>query len=407
MNELKKFLNDGYTPFHVCENAARLLDAASFKRVDKVPPRLNAGDKFYIAEGGALTAFNVGGGDGFMIVASHTDSPALKIKSGILPGGRPNCEVYGGALRYSFFDTPLKICGQVYTKTANGIAAKTVVSDYFVTVPSLAIHLNRNANDGFSPSAQNDLSPLLGENAENFISELVGGEVVDYDLCACPASPAYESGINREYLCSPRIDNLTSVYCSLVAVASTAPKVTNVCVLFDGEETGSRVRRGAASVFFPELLKEVYTACGGKNFFNAIDSSLMLSADNAHATHPAHTEKSDPVNKVTMNGGIVIKHNPNYATDGLTSATAKLIFEKAGAKTQDFYSNSDSPCGSTLGLISAANTDIRACDIGIAQLAMHSATETCGKDDIVTMTAGLKSFYSSSVSFGKHGVKIN
>ncbi len=405
-NELKKFLANGYTPYQSTALAAQMLEKSGFTKTD-VFSSLENGDKLYKSEDGALIAVSVGSPTGFMIVGSHTDSPALKLKRGLLSGGRLNVEVYGGAINYTLFDTPLKICGRIYVDDGKKIAAKNVVSDYRVTIPSLAVHLNRGVNGGFAPSAQNDLAPLIGEHPD-FLEKLAGKDKpVDYDLYACPDVDPYECGADGEYLCSPRIDNLVSVFSSVKAIAAAKPVGINICVCFDGEETGSRIRRGAAAAFFPKLLEEIFFAAGGKNFAQALRNSFMLSADNAHATHPAHPEKSDPVNKVELGGGIVIKHHPNYATDGLGAATAKKIFSDAGVPYQDFYSNSDAPCGSTIGLITAAASDIRTCDIGVPQLAMHSAVETCKASDIDAMTKGLTAFFSSSVRFYGDGAKIS
>lgn len=404
--DLKRLLSCGYTPYQSCEEAARFLKHGGFKRVSRRDIK-SAGDKYFLIEDGCLVAVSAGkSADSLLIVGSHTDSPALKLKSGLLGGERLNCEVYGGALNYTYFDIPLKICGRVFVETADGIAEKNVVSNFRVTVPSLAIHQNRGVNTSFAPTVQGDMAPLIGAHPD-FLTLLAGDEkVAGYDLYACPDIEPYESGAGNEYLCSPRIDNLTSVYCSLNALMSAKPKGINICVCFNGEEVGSRVQRGAGGSFFPALLKEIHAAAGGKDFASALHNSFMLSADNAHAAHPAHLEKSDPVERVKLGGGIVVKHHTNYATNGLSEAVAKKIFAGAGVPVQDFYSQSDLGCGSTIGVIAQAATDIRTCDIGIAQLAMHSAVETCAASDIETMTKGLSAFFSSSVVFEENSVKI-
>ena len=404
-NDLKKLLQRGYTPYQSCEEGAALLESSGFKRVTR--SSLPSGkSKYFLIEDGCLTAVNASTADSLMIVGSHTDSPALRLKSGLIGGERLNCEVYGGAINYTFFDTPLKICGRVLVETRDGVRAKSVVSDYRVTVPSLAVHQNRGVNGGFAPTVQGDMTPLIGAHPD-FIERLSDGEkVIGYDLYACPDVEPYESGLSGEYLCSPRIDNLTSVYASLKALTLAKPKGIAVCVCFNGEEVGSKVRRGAAASFFPSLLSDIYLRAGGKNFKDVLDCSLMLSADNAHAAHPSHPEKSDPVAKVVLGGGVVVKHHTNYATDGLTEAVAKKLFAAANVPVQDFYSQSDLPCGSTIGLMAAAATDIRTCDIGIAQLAMHSACETCALSDIDAMTAACTAFFSSEVQFSDGGATI-
>ena len=309
-------------------------------------------------------------------------------------------------INYTYFDIPLKVCGRLFVETTDGIAEKNVVSNFRVTIPSLAIHQNRGVNTNFAPTVQGDMAPLIGEHPD-FLTMLAGKQkVAGYDLFACPDVEPYESGAENEYLCSPRIDNLTSVYCSLSALMSAEPKGIDVCVCFNGEETGSRVHRGATGSFFPALLMEIHTAAGGKDFAAALRNSFMLSADNAHAAHPSHLEKSDPVERVELGGGIVVKHHANYATDGLSEAVTKRIFAGAGIPVQNFYSQSDLGCGSTIGIMARAATDIRTCDIGIAQLAMHSAVETCALSDIETMTKGLSAFFSSSIVFENGTVRI-
>ena len=404
--ELKRFLAKGYTPYQSTVLASAILEKNGFKRTETFSST-KGGDKRFKVEDGAIIAVSVGSPTGFMIVGSHTDSPALKLKRGLLSGGRLNAEAYGGAINYTFFDIPLKICGRLYVEDGSGVKAKDVVSDYRVSIPSLAVHMNRDVNGGFAPSVQTDLAPLIGD-CFDFAEKLAGTDkLVDYDLYACPDIEPYDSGADGKYFCSPRIDNLVSVYSSIKAIVTAKPVGINVCVCFDGEETGSRIRRGAAASFFPKLLEEIFYGAGGKDFAAALENSFMLSADNAHATHPAHPEKSDPANKVELGGGIVIKHHPNYATDGLSAATAKKIFGAAGVSYQDFYSNSDVKCGSTIGLMAAAATDIRTCDIGVPQLSMHSSVETATISDIESMIKGLTASYSSSVSFRPSGVKIS
>ncbi len=407
--ELKNFLQYGYTPFQVCDLGEKFLTAHGFEKTAlHALPKLKKGGKYFLTDSGTLVAFTVNKPDGFAIAAAHTDSPALKIKGGKVGGANParlNCEVYGGAIDYTFFDRPLKICGRVYFDDGEKITAENVVSPFCVTIPSLAIHLQRDVNGCFAPSVQNDLSPVLGD-AETSLSAFGDRKILDFDLYACPATEPYESGANGEYICSPRIDNLTSVYSALAALTSAESAGIGVAVCFNSEETGSRTRTAAASAFLPTVLEKVFYAAGGENYAACIENSFMLSADNAHALHPAHPEKSDPLNRVELGGGIVIKRHSNYATDALTAAVAKKIFAKANLPVQEFYSHSDQPCGGTIGLISAANTLIRTCDIGIGQLAMHSASETCRASDVEIMTKGLTAALSMAVKFSDGGAQV-
>lgn len=405
MNEdLKKFLASCYTPFHTVKTAAELLHANGFVKVEKHRlPRLEKGGRYYVAEGGTIAAFTVEKPIGFMAALSHTDSPVLKIKGEKTLCGdlcRLNCENYGSGLNYSFFDIPLKICGRAYYADQGKITCRDVVSDCYTVIPSLAIHHNKTVNDGFSPSMQTDLTPLLGADVKSVTAVIEGGgAVIDFDLYACPAVTPFESGVHGEFLSSPRIDNLTSVYASLNALIKAKPRGINLCVCFNSEEIGSRTLDGADSVFLPDLLKEIYIAAGGKNYGECLNNSFMLSLDNAHAAHPAHPEKSDPVNKVVLGGGIVIKRHSHYATTALSAAAARQIFQAADVPVQQYYNHSDMPCGATLGLISACNLGITTCDIGIAQLAMHSAVETCAAKDVSLLQTGMERFFQSSITF--------
>lgn len=409
--ELKEFLEKGYTPFQSAALCERILKADGFIKVcAHALPKLESGGKYYLSESGTLAAFTVNSPDGFMIATSHTDSPVLKVKGGKPLEGHParlNCEAYGGAVNYSFFDIPLKICGRIYCGKGGRISPVDVVSPYCVNIPSLAVHHNREVNNGFAPSRQFDLAPILGGGAESFTEALAGREdVLDFDLYACPAVTPFESGINGEFLCSPRIDNLISVFAAIKALTAARPKGINMCVCFHDEETGSGTRLGAGAVFLPRLLEDVYRAAGGKNYGGALNDSFIMSVDNAHALHPAHPEKSDPVNRAYMNGGIVLKRHINYSTDALTASAARQFFLSAAVPVQEYYNHSDLPCGSTLGLIAAARLGIRACDIGIAQLAMHSAIETCGSHDPEYLIKGLTSFFSSGIKFNGDGAQI-
>lgn len=403
MEKLKTFLNSSYTPYQTCENSKNILAEHGFKQVEFGRlGKLEVGGKYFLSDGGTFAAFTVGKGDGVMIAAAHTDSPMLKIKGRNTLSGNParlDCEVYGGAINYSFMDIPLKICGRVCTCESDTVTAHNVVSSFRVTAPSLAIHVQRDVNSSFSPSVQTDLTPFLGSQSDLLASLGFGKNAADFDLYACPAAEPYDSGANSEYLCSPRIDNLTSVFCALQAVCAAKPKGINICICFNSEETGSRTRTAAGSAYCTNLIKEIYAAAGKGNFEKATDKTLLLSVDNAHAVHPAHPEKSDPVTKAELGGGITVKHHVNYATDALSSSAVKKIFADSGVKVQDFYSNSDLPCGSTIGLIAAQSLNVRACDIGIAQLAMHSASEMCSYRDIEAMTKGLTAFFGKRITF--------
>jgi aspartyl aminopeptidase len=327
-----------------------------------------------------------------------------------------NVETYGGGVWYSFFDRPLKIAGQV-VKSENGrVYAETVESPFHVTIPSVAVHQNRSVNEGFSVNAQVDLLPLcaLSQNfSETELLEKIAGEgeVISHDLFLVNADMPYSFGVNDEFLASPRIDNLTSVCATLEALFAKADSC-GVCVgaFFDHEEIGSRTTQGAAGDFLENTLKRIAYALrfDESEYYKALASSFLLSVDNAHAKHPNHGEKSDPTNSTLLGNGVVIKAHANgaYLTDGLSSAVMKSVFEKAGVKYQTFYNRSDMRSGSTLGVIALTRLGANGVDIGLAQLAMHSACECFAKDDYEEMVNGLTAFYSSTIVAEDDGFTI-
>ena len=359
----------------------------------------------------AIIAFKIGdlSNYAFMIAGSHTDSPCFRVKGNILQdspeGKRFNIEKYGGMLMYSFLDIPLKLAGRVFVKTENGVHEQIVESKRLFNIPSLCIHHNPTANDGIALSVQNDMAPLIGDgnNVYSFVSH---GEVVDGDLFVAPAVTPYVSG---NLLCSPRIDNLTSVYASLNALANCEPKGVALACCFDNEEIGSNTKQGAASALLTDVLHMINRGIGKNDadFDSACKNGFVLSIDNGHAVHPAHPEKSDPTNRVYLNGGVVIKHHTNYSTDGLSSAVVKTILDKAGVEHQDYYNHSDIRCGGTIGLVASTNLEMNACDIGLAQLAMHSAIETVGKDDIDKMQKCVLAFFNTSLHADNGNINID
>ena len=379
------------------------------------------GKYFVERNGSSLVAFTVGALDdfSFKIVASHTDSPALKLKENAvsLTGAyaKLNAETYGGGIWYSFFDRPLKIAGRVVVNEGGILKSENVASEYFVTVPSLAVHMNRGVNEGFSVNAHTDLQPLfaLSENGEtpDFLSGITEKEVVSYDLYLVNADMPYVFGRNGEFLASPRIDNLTSVCSSLEALTAHGES-GGVCVAacLDNEEVGSQTLQGAGGDFLENVLRRIAYALkfDDNEYYKALAASFLISLDNAHAMHPNHPEKCDPTNKTTMGGGVVVKSHANkaYTTDALSSAVIKTIFKKAGVKYQTFFNGSDMRSGGTLGAISLSHAGILSADLGLAQLAMHSASECFAKADYEELLNGLTAYYSSNILFGENGVEI-
>lgn len=411
---IRRFLDQSYTAYHAVKNAKEYLEENGFVRVyGGEMGKLVSGGKYYLIKNdSALIAFVVGSLENyaFNIAESHTDSPCLKIKGNKLldsaEGKKLNVERYGGLILHSMLDIPLKIAGRVMCSDGNGVKTKLVESDFFVNIPSVAIHHNPEVNDKLSLNVQIDMCPLVGECED--VYSLFGEKIIDGDLYVVPAVKGYLSGKNSEFLVSPRIDNLTSVYASIVSLAHCNPKGVAVSALFDNEEIGSLTKQGAQSAWLTETLREINFSLGygEEDFVKAKNNGFILSIDNGHAVHQAHPEKSDVSEKVYLNKGIVIKHHVNYSTDGLSSAVFKAILEQSGVEYQDYYNRSDLRCGSTLGLMSSAALQMNACDIGLAQLAMHSAVETVGYSDIEKMEKAVKAFYDASITEKDGNVKI-
>lgn len=397
-------MDTSYTAYHTTANVCKILDDNGFvKLVAGQSWKLNQNGKYYVTRNdSSVIAFRIGQNKVFNICESHTDSPSFKVKGNCIVESvglkRLNTENYGKGLLYSYFDRPLKVAGRLVEKTEKGVQTKIVASDYNVVIPSLAIHLNPTVNDGFDIDTQSDTLPLLGQNCDDLYKTLTDGEVLDADLFVVPATSSFVAGQREEFLCSARIDNLTSVFTSVTALCNCVPQDIAVVACLDNEEIGSTTRQGAPS-FIDSVLGGITTALDmdyTQNCF-ARENGFVLSVDNGHATHPAHTEKSDPQYQPKLNGGIIIKHYVNYSTDGLTSAIVKRICDNVGAKHQDLYNRSDGRGGSTLGLVTARQLGMRACDIGIPQLAMHSACETCGLSDIDEMSKCLTAFLSAQL----------
>lgn len=398
---INQFLDTSYTAFHTVANAEAMLAEHGFTKLTLGKDfAIKRGGRYYVTRNDSgIIAFVAGQNNVFNIVESHTDSPSFKVKGNSVTEGngvvRVNTEKYGGGLLYTYFDRPMKIAGRLLCRTENGLQTKLAASDYNVVIPSLCIHHNRNANDGFAVNAQVDTLPLLGLTGSDIYSTLTDKKVIDGDLFVAPVTPAFAAGTHNELLCSPRIDNLTSVYSGLSALIAAEPHDIAVCACLDNEEIGSGTRQGSPN-WLEQVLCAICDALGltETQAFAARENGFVLSADNGHAVHPAHPEKSDPYTKAYMGKGVMIKHHVNYSTDGLSSALFKHIASLADVPVQDYYNNSAVSCGSTLGLVTSRTLGMKACDIGLAQLAMHSACETVALCDVEHMKAALLTFFN-------------
>ena len=402
------------TPYHAVREAETELKSNGFIELKETEKwRLAKGGKYYvIRDGSALVAFRIGENYSFTIVASHTDSPCFKLKLNAENASagcvKLDVEKYGGGLLYTWLDAPLKIAGRIISEKEGRITSRIAEFEENFVIPSVAIHFNRNANDGIKFNPQVDMQALaaLGSVAGDIVkraeNEEKYGKTLDYDLFLTAAQKPFPFGFNNEFVCSPRVDNLTSVFASVSGIINCAPECFPVIFLADNEEVGSRTKQGAGSTFLKDVLYRINSVLGktDEDFRISLGNSFLVSCDNAHAVHPNHPELSDPDNKTLLGGGVVIKHhaNQNYTTDAFSSAAFKYVLDRAGVKRQDFFMRSDLPSGGTLGAISSSQVSVRSVDIGMPQLAMHSYAETFAAADYLETEKGLTAFLSSDFS---------
>ena len=403
--KLFDFIKSSPSPYHTVKTVAEMLEAAGFKRIyegDGAP--LECGTGYYvIRDGSSIIAFRKREG-GYMISAAHSDSPSFKAKFITQSGAyfRLNTERYGGMILYSWLDRPLSVAGRVILRTERGIKEATVDLDAdMFTIPSLAIHMNREVNNGYKFNPATDMLPITshGVALDAILADKLGvsaDEIISHDLYLY----ARDAGkiIADEYILSPRLDDLQCVYSATEAfLAAEDSECTPVLAIFDNEEVGSSTKQGAASDFLSATLRRI--ASDECDYRRRLASSFMVSADNAHAIHPAHPELADKDNAPVMNGGIVIKFNASqrYTTDSVSASLFKAICKKANVPTQVFANRSDMAGGSTLGNIATTKVSVKTVDIGLAQLAMHSACETAGARDVDYMIDACRAFFSSAL----------
>lgn len=425
-NSLLKFLDESPCNFFAIQNAASLLEKSGFSRLDtRERWTLKPGDRHYVIKNdSAIFAFIVGNRAeaGWKIISSHSDSPGFRIKPHpeiIIDNSivKLNTEVYGGPILYTWFDRPLSIAGRIFLKNDKNLFDPQRLfircQKPLMTIPHLAIHYNRNVNDGNPLSKQKDMLPvaaLINQKSEadnfliNIISDIAHVEkeaIADFDIALYDTTPACFIGRDNEFISSSRIDDLMMVYSSLVAITSKsdiASDCTRMIAVFDNEETGSGTKQGAASPVLHNILKRINCCIGGTDeiYFRAIDNSFMISADNAHALHPNYPEKQDPTNHPIPGKGPVIKINANckYMTDALSATIFENLCQRADVPFQHFVNHSDSAGGSTLGNILTSQIDLRGVDMGAAQWAMHSCRETAASADVNYTIRVFEEFFS-------------
>lgn len=410
IERLLSFLDASPVSFLAVRNIANELEKNGFRRVNAQEPlgKVEAGDRFFVTKNdSSVYAFHIGkkplADAGFHMICAHCDSPTFRVKPNAemdCEGGivKLNTEVYGGPIMSTWFDRPLTLAGRVIVKGDDVMRPTTLllhVKRPLLQISNLAIHFNRQVNDGVKLSRQKDVLPILGiinDEMEkgNLLMNVITDElnvkkedILDFDLYLADATPACTFGAHGEFISSGRLDDLSMCWAgveAMLAASSEVPDTTRVLALFDNEETGSQTKQGAGSPFLSYMLKRVALAQGGTEeaYYQAVERAFMVSADNAHAWHPNYGEKYDPTNHPMLGGGPVIKFNAaqKYASDAASAGIFAGICEKAGVPCQRFVNHSDVAGGSTLGNILASSVPLQGVDMGNAILAMHSCRET-------------------------------
>lgn len=420
--ELLSFIEKSPSCFHAIHSIKEELDENNFIELfESKKWNLEKGGNYYvIRNSSSIIAFKIGKNlenYSHNIIASHSDSPSFKIKENyeIKTTNKYiqlNTEKYGGMIYSTWMDRPLSVAGRVIINRENEFCTKLVNVDRdLLLIPNVAIHMNKEVNTGMKYNEQVDMLPLFGtfesekDNFMDIIAESVGAEkdnIIASDLFLYNRMKPSVWGNENEFISSPKLDDLQCAFSSLKAfVEGSNTKSINVYCCFDNEEVGSGTKQGAASTFLEDTLSRTSENLGKtrEEYLCALASSMLLSADNAHAVHPNHQELSDPTNRVYMNEGVVIKYNANqkYTTDALSAALFKSYCKKADVPYQIYTNRSDMPGGSTLGNIASTQVSISMVDIGLAQLAMHSSYETAGIKDTYYMIKVMKEFYSSHI----------
>lgn len=425
--ELIDFIHRSPSPFHVVASSVALLQTAGFKELDTRDEwKLKRGGRYYTTvNGSALIAFIVGKGEveteGFRLIETHTDSPSIRIKP--FPemkanGGfvKLNAEVYGSPILSTWLDRPLALAGRVSLKSQSVMHPRQELVDFpnpQLYIPNLSIHHNKGVNSGVELNPQKDMLPLLGmvdpqgsepENSPRLLDLLARRigcaveDIRDYELYTSEFDCGCMFGPYKEFISSKQLDNLSLVYTSILALtAQSETNATPIICCFDSEEVGNRTQQGADSPMLATVLERITMALGKsrEDYFRSLRQSFMVSADMSHAVHPNVPERSDPVVQVALNGGPVIKvsGSQKFTTDSISSAVFQQVCEKAGVPWQYYVNKSDSPGGSAAGTASITQVDMRAVDMGLALLAMHSIREMGGTEDIAHARNAFTEFF--------------
>lgn len=429
INRLLKFLDASPVNFLAARNIACELEQNGYRRLDPQQPlgELKAGDKVYVTKNdSSVYAFHLGrkplAETGFHMICAHSDSPTFRVKPHAEMTGegglvRLNTEVYGGPILSTWFDRPLTLAGRVIVRGKDAMSPETMLMHVrrpLLQISNLAIHFNRQVNDGVKLSKQKDMLPLLGlinDELEqgNLLMNVIVEElskqrpvshedILDFDLYLADTQPACPFGVHDEFISSGRLDDLSMCFAGLEAlIAAPESDTTQVLAIFDNEETGSQTKQGAGSPFLASMLMRIARQQSGSEeaYWQAVERAFMISADNAHAFHPNYAEKYDPTNHPMLGGGPAIKFNASqkYASDAVSAAIFAEICRKAGVPCQRFVNHSDVAGGSTLGNILASTVPLRGVDMGNAILGMHSCRETGSVADHEYCVRAFTEFY--------------
>ncbi|MBQ9950040.1 MAG: M18 family aminopeptidase [Clostridia bacterium] len=420
---LINFLNGCHSQYHAIDSIMKILDKNGFLQVQP-NDNLTPGGKYYITRNySSIIAFVLPQTtpDGFLVSASHSDSPTFKVKNNAELSVedkyvRLNTERYGGMLCAPWLDRPLTVAGKILVSCDDGIKTVLVhVDKDLLIIPNVAIHMNRNANTGFEYKANQDMLPLFGgkDSKGSFmkiVAEAAGvneDDIIGTDLYLCLREGGKVLGANGEFIASARLDDLECAYTSLEAFTSAMTPESHALIYMvaDNEEIGSDTKQGAGSTMLRDVLAMIKNAYGmnDTSIANALEQSFMLSCDNAHALHPNHTEYADPSDRPVLNGGVVIKYGVRYATDSVSEAMFRQICKLADVPVQTYSNRSDMAGGSTLGNISNTKVSLNTVDIGIAQLAMHSCYELVGAHDTCAMMNAIQAFYNCDIKHNGNG----
>ena len=417
VQKLFRFLDESPTCYHAAANAKAALTAAGAVELRESEQwKLEKGILYVVERGdSALVAFRVPEGPfhGFLMAAAHSDSPTFKVRETAEAASAGNTlrlsvEPYGGGVWRGWLDRPLSVAGRVVIRQGDRLVSRLVNIDRdLLVIPGVAIHMDRSVNKGAELNPAVDLLPLLGCGKEpgafrKLIAEAAGvreEHLLSTELFLYPRTKAVQTGLNGEFIVSPRLDDLQCVFGCLEGFLAAKPGGSlPVLAVFNNEEVGSNTRQGADSTFLTDVLERIAHGCDldSEGWKAAVANSFMVSADNAHAIHPAHPEYADKGECPVLGGGIVIKYNANqrYTTDAVSGAVFQAICQEAGVPVQRYSNRADLPGGSTLGNISTAHLSVPTVDIGLPQLAMHSVCETAGAADTEHLVKAMTAYFS-------------